>query len=429
MKRAPTLTALKEFLETAKIGFGLREITLAETVGWSLREGALCHRSNGFFHVVGVEFDEDASQEALMLYQPQSAITGLLSCHLEGKRHYLLQARVEPGTREIAQYGPTVQSTQANYLRLHGGTSSPYIEWFTTYRPGLRTLHISMQLDLGERYLLKSKSLIVAECAPDIALAPGFVWVPVDVLAEATAEPGLLNIDLRSLLAVAPWVDDGAELSPICASIKRSLEQSPRPEALAPLLPNHATGPRRFRLKPIESLSNWSVTDRGIVEREDRQGFDVIYVQVEARGREVANWCQPLLRSRKPGHAILACRIWDGVFEVLVRRGSERGLQTGSALLPTWLRYPGELPIAAPIIGRPLLRTTESDEGGRFYHDASLYELIMIDPAAVPLEDGMSWISVAELRLLLQQSNVCSIQLRTLSSMLLGLVVETGPSV
>lgn len=415
MDAVASLDELRAVLERVRSGFVLRRLRLDEMPAWRLHDGALSHVSGGFFSVVGARF---ADGEGVFLYQPQSALTGLLTTEARGVRHVLLQARAEPGTLGTAQFGPTIQSTPANYLRLHGGKSTPYVEWFTTHRADVRILHDSMQLDLGERYLFKSKRLVVAECPPDTPVAEGYVWVPAPVLTEAVAEPAFLNIDLRSLLAVHPW-GEGGGLVPAGAEVRASLRAPLRAEVLGRILAGLPGEPERFRFADLNALKGWEIREDGIHERGGEQGFDVIYVHVEASGREVAAWSQPLVDSRSEGYAGLACRIVSGALEMRVRCGEERGLQTGAALLPTVLRYPG-MAGEAPLRGTVLARSTESDEGGRFFRDASTYELVLTD--AVPDSDPASaWLRVSELKWLLHQSNLCSIQLRGLASHLLGM--------
>jgi hypothetical protein len=90
-----------------------------------------------------------------------------------------------------------------------------------------------------------------------------------------------------------------------------------------------------------------------------------------------------------------------------------------------YLRYPGALTDDLPPQGKVLLRTTESDEGGRFFCDTSQYELIMSSGKAD--SDGI-WLRISELKFLLSKSNICSIQLRCLASMLMGTLGIEAPA-
>jgi len=418
MQVATSLPQLQAFLDRSRLGFSVEAITWADMQGWHFHEGALSHRSGGFFSVSGVEFPDSKIDQAILLFQPQSAITGLLTTVMDGERHFLLQARAEPGTTGEAQYGPTLQSTPANYLRAHGGKATAYVDRFTTCTPSVRVLHDSMQLDLGERYLLKSKRLIVAECSPDIVLEEGFVWATARVISQAIRQPTFFNIDLCSLLAVCAWDEPGeGQLRSVEPAVQASLRLPVRPERLAAVLAELPGPIARYRFEDLGRLHNWEISPNGIHERERRQGFDIGYFFVTARGREVGSWCQPLVDSRCDGHAVLACRLREDAFEVRVRIGAESGLQTGRALLPSHLRYPGAPSAEQSAGGRVLLRTAASDEGGRFFRDVSRYELVMTSPDD---ESPGVWLRVSELKWLLANSNLVSIQLRGLTSHLLG---------
>lgn len=426
MKNIPTVAAsyacLKEFLGQARAGFVLNRISLGDMPSWGFRDGALSHASGGFFSIVGLETPGPEPEQAVFLYQPQSAITGVLTTIMAGERHFLLQVRAEPGTPDAAQYGPTIQCTPANYLRAHGGKPTPYIEHFTTYRPGIRILHDSMQLDFGERYLYKYKRLLIAECGPEVPVHPSFLWVPASLAQRLTGEDTLCNTDLRSLLAVAAWDNGGpGDLRPESRAVRDSLAAPVRPAALALVMAALDGSLRICRFKDLRELEHWEVTESGIRERGDAQGFDVEYYYVEAPGREVASWTQPLINSRTSGQAVLFCRLDHGQFQVLVRSGAERGLSTGKALLPSRLVYPGgQAWDAAELPGAALCGILVSDEGGRFFRDTSTYELRLLAPGEAVAEADGVWLSVSELKRLLQHSNLCSIQLRGLASLLLG---------
>lgn len=418
---ANSLDDLKSFLAQAKAGFVIDKISLGDMPDWVLRDGALSHKSGGFFSLVGVAPTDRPAEQKLMLYQPQSALTGLLTTVQQGERFYLLQARAEPGNCGIAQFGPTIQSTPANYLRLHGGNTSPYVDWFTTFKPSISVMHDSMQLDLGERYLFKSKRLLVVHCPPNVPLAQGFIWVPARLLAQATCEPTFLNTDLRSLINVCGWCDEDPQgLHPLAEWVRHSLQQNTRPEKFAEIATGMAVGPQHYRFVPLDQLSGWQLSDAGLRELQLQQGFDVEYYRVEAVGREVRSWSQPLINSHSIGLVALACRVNNGTFECAVRLAAETGLQNGRALLPTLMRYPGEPKSGKSLSGQRLVQTTESDEGGRFYQDASVYEVVMTDSPLANGDPSLIWLSVSELRAILRQSNMCSIQLRGVASLLLG---------
>ena len=421
MRTAINLDDLDLFLNERRRGFLLERVTLHDAKGWGVEHGILKHRTGGFFNVVGVNLE--SGEDRVFLYQPQSAVTGLLTSSFEGQRHVLMQARAEPGTQGTAQYGPTIQSTMVNYLGLHGGQPAAYTDHFIRYHPAVsRVIHDSEQLDLGERYLHKSKRLAILECHPDIEVANGYIWVQERLIPDAVRRSYFLNSDLRALLAVFPWgrkqgVDSG--IVPACQLVIESLSRPLDPNVIGAICAKLSARVRHGNFKELSDLENWNISDNGFFEKKARQGFAIEFYYCEASGREVRSWFQPLVNSRGTGYAALYCREVGGALEVLVRIGSESGLKTGHALLPTVLDYPDCTRTMRPAPGKVLLSTMESDEGGRFRHDLSRYELVLV-PRDYGLADDLFWVSIAELKWFLSHSNLCTIQLRGLSSMLLG---------
>jgi oxidase EvaA len=422
---AHDIAALEKALDTARAGFSLRQVPMSATEHWSLVDGAIQHRSGGFFSISGVR-REGEEQERVMLYQPQGALNGLLSTVIGGERHFLLQARAEPGNLGEAQFGPTVQSTPANYLRMHGGARTPYIETFLQHSPDVTLLRETAQLDLGERYLFKTKRLIALEATENQETLPCFIWANPSAVRQAVTRSTFLNTDLRSMLAFSSWSADEAdgELTPLSAEVRRSLVPPPRGEVLAELeTALCAVSPRRTGFVPLKNLSNWELDDWGLRERVPDQGFSVEFFEVAAAYREVGQWIQPLINSGGEGRVVLACREVEGMTEVFVQPLAEFGLASGCALAPSYLLYPGmvDSPPEWLVNARILSETLESDEGGRFYKDSSRYQIVGIDADAPQPPTALGfWLRISEVKHCLDVSNRCSIQLRCILSHLLA---------
>jgi oxidase EvaA len=408
-------------LDRARSDFAVEQVRAAEAEDWSLRDGAVQHRSGGFFSVVGIR---DGAGEAVMLYQPQAAITGVITARIDGERHFLLQARAEPGCLGSAQFGPTVQSTPANFMRLHGGGATPLIDAFIGFDPSASILGDTTQLDLGERYLCKSKRSIVVETALATDPPPAFVWASPEAMRQAVARDAFLNIDLRSIVSVIDWSADSGcgELVPKSETVRRSLSSPIRADVVGEVvarLSDHA--PAKVTFVPLNALENWRETEWGWSERAGEQGFSVAFFKVSAAYREKASWTQPLVNSNSEGHVVLACRERAGVLELFVRIAPERGLVTGAALAPSHVRYPGAAGDPPAWLASPEVwaSSLESDEGGRFFRDASLYEVVRTDDAVAPAGPGF-WLRLSELKLFLRMSNASTIQLRGIVSHLLA---------
>lgn len=423
-----TDTTTRARLRAALEGFSTRKVALKAGEAWALDDGAIIHKSRGFFSVVGARFD--GAPDAVLLYQPQSAIAGLLGKMDDSGAGFLLQTRVEPGLVNGAQLAPTVQSTLANYLRVHGGHPTPHIDYFTTYKADAVPHCESAQFDLGERYLMKVKRSAVIEVSPDLPAEGTLVWVSAAELRLAVLESYYLDMDLRALLALAPWTATGTGfcIEPASPAIRKSLRETIRPDVVGQILAS-LDGSSRFRgFVPVKALENWKWNEWGLFEKDPVDGYSVEFFETQTTSREVTSWVQPLVNSHSPGRVVLFLRKNMGIVEVLVRTSHERGFPKGAAVCASYLRYPGR-----PAGGveerfdgqtasfRILARTEECDEGGRFFQDTNSYEVIEVGGGTAPV-DGV-WVSVAELKFLLGQSQVSSIQLRAISSMLLGVEI------
>ena len=419
LRVAKSADELAEVLLESRVGFDVTEVPSDEAADWRLEGGAVQHRSGGFFSVNGFRSE---TGDAVLLFQPQAAVTGVLMSRLEDEPLFMLQARAEPGCLGEAQFGPTVQSTPANYMQVHGGSSTPHIDAFIRHKPDTQIHQDTSQLDLGKRYFVKTKRSILAESAVE-PTTPNYIWANHESIRQGVLRDAFFNIDLRSILAIAPWSEKA--LIPVSESVRRSARATIRPDAVAEVFAIMAS---TFREHPemcaLTSLSNWQQTNLGWSEIEPRQGFSIGFFKVRAEHREVAEWTQPLVNCTSEGCAALASRERDGVIEFFVRVEPEIGLATKAALVPSYLRYPGE-------IGQPpnwftddravtWSETIESDEGGRFYCDASRYTIKRVDEAEQPSNEDGVWLRVSELKFMLTLSNLCSIQLRGLISQLIG---------
>ncbi len=414
-------------LASSRKGFSIRRLKRRDALPhWALTDGALQHRSKGFFSVTGVR---DRHGERLMLYQPQGAINGMLTRRIDGVRHFLFQARAEPGNAGEVQFGPTLQSTPANYLQFHGGKTSDFFPHFLQQTWATSLLSETTQLDLGARYLQKTKRVIIAEAVGEVPPVPSFYWLSPEAIRGGVLRDFEINTDSRALIAVSRWSDDpgSGELSPASADIRRSLAAPLRPELVGEVMRRLAAGePPKSSFVPIESLANWTLDEHGLSEIVPDQNISVGFYAISARFREVGAWTQPLLTASSEGHCVLLARERDGFVEFLLTVPDEPGLATGRALAPTWQQYPGDTSPPPdwlePHLGDVWGGTRESDEGGRFIDHKSVFRVARLsDRGPAPPEGAGAWMRLSELKAFLESSTSCTIQLRVITSHLLGL--------
>ncbi len=414
---AESSSDLRHFLaETVtKSDFKLQKIKLAEESDWSIKNGVLSHFSDGFFHVAGIK-NQITNDEHLILFQPQSALTGLAIFRDNRDVYVLLQARIEPGLANIGQYGPTVQSTAANYLKMHGGKGTTYIDLFRSFDPIVKPLGYNIQFDLGKRYFQKQKLHSYLELDERIETKENMIWVPLPVIAEVLDSDHFLNPDLRSLLSVFDWDlylhgDDSCE------------QISEVPEDYCFAFSANRLGKNDWKLIALDQLSGWELQDYGVADVSD-SGIWVDMFHVSCFTREVEEWSQPLLSCANQGLVVLFVRIIDGRYEFLVSLESEFGISGEQAVLPSLVIYPGDNPeslCGLSTSGTVIAEMKQTEEGGRFYANESIYRVIL-STDEFELEPHQRWITPEALKSILKSSSRASIQLRCIASLVLNLI-------
>lgn len=422
MKVLKRIEEINSIIEEYKNHFSVEKIPFNESKDWFFENGTLVHKSKGFFSVVGVE-DIDHNQKVL-LYQPQHALTGLLTRIIDGERCYLIQARAEPGNINGVQFGPTIQSTPANYLMFHGGKSTPFVDFFIYKNTDINIISETTQLDFGERYLYKCKRSIIIESTEQIESFDNFVWINHRLCLKLIEIDNLFNLDLKSIISIMPWETDFT-LSKNKYFYKHF---SIRQEQVGKIISHFQNDIKSNKTIELENLKNWEFDNVSLKEINPIQNFTIDMFKVFTKGREVDFWTQPLINSKTNGKVILVIKSVENNIQILVNVKQESGLSSNYALFPTVFYYPGAASVDSIYLLKKNVKSDyfnlkssvlNSDEGGRFFQDISKYEIYEASENAVSNIENTYWLNISEMKLFLAMSNIVSIQLRAILSQLL----------
>lgn len=375
-------------------GLTVRRIGLDELDAWGF-DGAprrLAHRSGGFFSVEGLRtttsWGERGSWDQPILHQPEVGILGLLARSFGGVRHFLMQAKMEPGNINVAQLSPTVQATRSNYTRVHRGRAPPFVEYFLAPGRGRRLVD-TLQSEQGAYFLRKRNRNMVVETDEEIEVPPDFCWLTLGQIKRLTRVDDCVNMDTRSVLACIPlverWRDPDAEVLARCpdgsfgVEVLRSWADDaaaicPLPEVLRWWTDLEASHRRTTAQIPIDEMRGWENAD-GEIRPVGRRSLAVIAVAVAASEREVPGWTQPMLARPGLGLSGLVLQRIGGVLHALVRACFEPGSRNLFELGPTvsiaQLEDATEAPLLAVLRARPPAQVRHdailSEEGGRFF--------------------------------------------------------------
>lgn len=405
--------------------FAVRRIPFAELDGWSFQEGTgnLVHASGRFFSVEGLRATVDEGPvrqwRQPVIRQPEVGILGLLAKEFDGVLHFLLQAKMEPGNRNLLQLSPTVQATRSNYTRVHRGAEVKHLGHFTEPGRG-RVLADVLQSEHGSWFHRKSNRNMIVETAEDIPPDEDFRWLTLGQIGELLNADNLINMDTRTVLACLPAAppEGGALHSDTGVRSWFTGERSRRE--------------LRAERIPLAEVEGWTRGERSI-DHADGRYFSVVAVSVEAGSREVRSWSQPLFEPRGRGVAAFLTRCFDGVPHLLAHARVEAGFLDTVELGPTVQYTPGNYAhLPGPdrprfldlVLGaggsRIRYEAVHSEEGGRFLNAESRYLLVEAreDEAPASAPPGYLWVTPGQLSSLAAHGHYVNVQARTLLAVL-----------
>ncbi|MFG2533164.1 NDP-hexose 2,3-dehydratase family protein [Streptomyces sp. NPDC048516] len=419
--------------------FSVTQVPFGDLAGWHFEResGNLAHDSGGFFSVEGINYRSGSAggRSQPIIHQPEIGILGILVKEFDGVLHCLMQAKMEPGNVNTLQLSPTVQATRSNYTQVHQGSRTRYVEYFRTPTPG-RVLVDVLQSEQGVWFWHKRNRNMVVQVTEDVAEHEHFYWLTLQQIYELMRIDNLINMDARTVLACMAMAPPEAQPRDPADPFAAALGHSYRPDAAAlhtqtEILSWFTECKTRCdwsaRRLPLAEVPGWSLTPDELVD-DDASRFRVIGVRVRAGNREVTQWSQPLLAPRGHGLAAFLTKRIDGVLHMLVQARYEPGLLDRVEIAPT-VQLPvvegagpedgGPVPFADVLAAadRSRLRydTLMSEEGGRFHHAQTRYQVIEADadfPEEVP--DGYCWVTIHQLMRLVKHSHYLNIEARSL---------------
>jgi oxidase EvaA len=430
--------------------FQVDRIPFADLSGWDFEpdSGNLVHASGRFFSVEGLRVRTDrpwvSEWTQPIIVQPEIGVLGILVKRFDGVPHCLMQAKMEPGNINGLQISPTVQATRSNYMKVHGGAATKYMEYF---RPDsrARVLFDGLQSEQGSWFLHKRNRNIVVETDDDVRLDEDFCWLTLDQIRRLLRLDHMVNMDSRTVLSCVPPAltrpgngnqanhadtGDGSFGDAVLRSLSGHGKAVHDPGRILSWLTEvrarQELVQRRVPLKEVAE-DGWRLGPE-VIDHRDGKYFDVVAVAVQASNREVTAWTQPLVAPRQSGLLALLVKRIGGTLHALVQARSDAGTLNIAELTATVHCQPGnyadappehrpaylDYALAAPT-RRVRLDVVHSEEGGRFYHAQNRYLVIEVeDDFAAEPDDRYLWTTLNQLMSLLSHSNYLTVELRSL---------------
>ncbi|WP_338673628.1 NDP-hexose 2,3-dehydratase family protein [Streptomyces sp. SCSIO 30461] len=421
--------------------FRVTRVPFAALRGWYFGDGGnLCHESGRFFAVEGLHVTADGLPERgwkqPIIVQPEVGLLGIVVKEIDGVLHFLMQAKMEPGNRNMLQLSPTVQATRSNFTGVHQGRGIPFLDLFLE-RGRARVLVDVLQSEQADWFLAKRNRNMIVEIDGQTEIGEigeDFRWLTFGQLLCLLRLDNVVNMDTRSILACLPTAGAepvGMDSDPVLRSFHDL--SAPSVHGMSEVL-SWLTGIRAVRRLvqrrvPLSEVAEdgWEFTDEEIGHSGGRR-FRVIGADVSASNREVASWTQPLIQPQVPGLMALIVKRIGGTLHALVQARVDVGHLNVAELAPTVHCRPADHtgpgtepypPFLADVLAAPKVRfhydAVQSEEGGRFYHAENRYAITEVSddfPEEVPKD--YAWLTFAQLTELLAHGNYLNVELRTL---------------
>ncbi len=417
--------SLKKWMHTLRKNASLstKQIPLSKSKEWFIEDGTIVHSSKRFFSIIGVT---SKNTESVLSDQQEIGTLGFLIQKDSEATHILVQAKAEPGNIKTFQYAPTCQATSSNIDQVHGGTAPLFLSHFKTSHPN--SIYHSLQSEQGSRFYKKRNTNCITEISKQCEAPPTFQWTNIDNLLALTHTNYSLNTDARSVLCSAPW-EKIVQRTPftrysdcfsklLCASFKSNSQNTTIEKVKKNIakIRKNSTSPT---VLPLNKLHQWKTSDTEIYNIFD-PAYKVIYIDVHAPGREITHWDQPIIKSSSLGSIILECGKMNTILHFGFRVLSEVGLYNHAELSPTFVKTPGSQKLDTEKSTGVIKATTyQSDEGGRFYHDHNLIQLIDIGEIDNSNTD-IIWLSLQDISTLLREDGWFTNEARTALSLVLA---------
>ncbi|AXB41415.1 NDP-hexose 2,3-dehydratase family protein [Amycolatopsis albispora] len=414
------------------------EVPLDTLAEWRL-DDRLEHATGRFFTIEGLSvrtsFGPNPQWCQPVIVQPDIGILGILVKKIHGVLHFLMQVKMEPGNTTLVQYAATVQATQSNYQRVHGGRPTPYLEYFVRGSRG----HILVDRLLSEHaswYLYKRNRNMIVEIPPDeeVEERDDFTWLTLGQLRRQLAL-GNVNMNARTVLACISY--DGARDLQLAegfhartvASHNAQRSDAELAEAMTWLIDQKENYTLDVKRIGLSEMDGWAA-DGGSVRHRDGLYFRIIGLSVRATSREVGTWTQPMLEP-VPGNLVaFLCQRQNGVLrfltQAMIQPGSTDRLELGATiqLAPGYCRDARDLPPLVEYLssatGQVRLKSVQSEDGGRF-HRADTEHLVIELPEDHHVEapENYRWMTLGLLGRMMQSGYYLNVEARSLMACLL----------
>ena len=293
----------------------IKRKNLDDLENWIVSHKKIYHKTRKFFQIIGIRVFSNLNKKTWdqpIMVQNENGILGIIKKKFDNKYKYLLQAKLEPGNINHLQLSPTVQATESNYKRVHGGKKTKFLEYF------LKKNYIvkSKQSEQGLRYLNKFNTNYIVETKKNFKLPRNFRWFSKLELNYLIKQKNLVNMDTISVFSCSIQKNKNERLINTNKTIKDWLRKQNTKYKIS------------HQKIDLNDIKEWKL-EKDIFSNFKKRHFSVIGLNIKSNCREVKKWDQPIIAGKKMGFAGFITKNYHGTPHYLCRFILKPGLKSG----------------------------------------------------------------------------------------------------
>jgi oxidase EvaA len=182
-------------------------IHLNQIQDWIFENDRIRHSKNRYFSVIAVDViisNREVSRWCQPLVEPcQDGIVGFITKNINGALHFLMQAKMEVGNRDIIELAPTVQCITGSYDEDKREYQVQYLDQLLSAKNEEILYDVILSEEGGRFYKNQNRHLIVQvpeECP--ILETERYRWMTLAQIMRYIEFNNYINIEARSLISL-----------------------------------------------------------------------------------------------------------------------------------------------------------------------------------------------------------------------------------
>ena len=205
-----TLRGVLSWLTNLKSRYDLsvERVPLNQINEWDCRDDEIVRYDKKFFRVLGVRVHIE-NREVVSWCQPlvqpmQQGICAFIIKKIGGIYHFLVQAKLECGNRDVFELAPTVQCLTGSIF--NGAPRPPYTDYVLNARKE-QMVYDALQSEEGGRFYREQNRnmIVVADDDFQVDLPSTYQWMTLGQINEFMRYSNYINIQARSLIAAIKY--------------------------------------------------------------------------------------------------------------------------------------------------------------------------------------------------------------------------------